>query len=145
MSANLTAVANLLGGHRLLRKRVATDLDFVELGSRGLPYSSLSHFSRVLQIPVRQMAEWLPVTERTLARYAASEQLNRPVSEHLIQLARLFARGEQVFGDRKKFRTWLELPSRLLGGRAPVALLSSPLGLELVTDELGRIEHGVYI
>jgi len=144
MPAELSDIVRILGGRKLLKKRIVSSLDLVELGSQGLPFSSLSHFTHTFAIPMRQMADSLPVTERTLMRYSESQQLSRVVSEHLIQLARVFALGLQVFGAKDKLLTWLTLPSKPLGDRTPLSLLSSPIGLELVSDELGRIEYGVY-
>ena len=38
--------------------------------------------------------------------------------------------------------TWIDQPSTALGGQSPKSLLSSRFGIDMVLDELTRIEHG---
>jgi putative toxin-antitoxin system antitoxin component (TIGR02293 family) len=69
--------------------------------------------------------------------------LNRVVSEHILQLAEVAARGVEVFGDKAAFLAWLHHANTALGHQTPVSLLSSRFGAEIVLDELGRLEHGI--
>jgi putative toxin-antitoxin system antitoxin component (TIGR02293 family) len=55
----------------------------------------------------------------------------------------LYEYGIEVFGDRDNFNIWLNSRSIALGGRSPKELLDTKFGIDLVKDELGRIEHGV--
>ena len=50
----------------------------------------------------------------------------------------------QVFGLPSLADGWLHRPNPALGGRSPVALLSTSEGVEAVETVLTRIEHGVY-
>jgi putative toxin-antitoxin system antitoxin component (TIGR02293 family) len=58
-------------------------------------------------------------------------------------LVMLYEYGIEVFGDRDNFNIWLNSRSIALGGRSPKELLDTKFGIDLVKDELGRIEHGV--
>ena len=55
----------------------------------------------------------------------------------------LFRKGEEVFGSEENYFTWLSAKNISLGGKAPRALLGSSVGINLVRDELSRIEHGI--
>lgn len=55
----------------------------------------------------------------------------------------LFNKGEDVFGSRAGFISWLESPNPALGGAAPVGFIDNTFGIGLAKDELTRIEHGV--
>lgn len=140
---NPAAVLELLGGPRAFRGKFQTTLDLVDLGEKGLTKASLLELAEYLELSTAEMARLLPITERTIQRYSRSTRLSRAVSEHLMEIARVAVRGVEVFGDKAKFLTWMQRPSVALGRRKPIELLASKLGIDLVIDELGRIEHGL--
>ena len=140
----LAQVAEVLGGEKVLGKKLQSKMDLVELGSRGVTKDAVSHLAQYLSLSWKQMASILPVTERTLLRCAPKRHLSATVSEQVLQIAEAVALGTQVFGSRDRFLSWLSQPSTALADRAPLELLGSRFGTELVMDELGRIEHGVY-
>jgi putative toxin-antitoxin system antitoxin component (TIGR02293 family) len=138
-----TAVLELLGGSKSFRGKYETTLDLVDLGEKGLTKASLLELANFLELSTAQMAHLLPVTERTIQRYSRSTRLSRSVSDHLLAIARTAVRGIEVFGDKEKFLAWLQRSNVALGRRKPMELLASTLGIDLVLDELGRIEHGL--
>lgn len=116
----------------------------IELGRRGLTKSALVNLASRLGLPPGQMARFLPVTERTIQRYSSKDRFNQAVSEQLLQIAQVADAGERLFGNRERLLAWLNLPNTALGGTAPIDLLDSRFGAEMVLDLLGRIEYGVY-
>jgi len=140
----LSGIAKILGGQRVLHKRIQNRLDLIELSDRGVTKSALSHLAKYMCFSMSQMAELLPVTERTLQRYAPNEHFNRVVSEQILQIAQVAAKGAEVFEDKDKLLSWMNHPNTALGNRSPMSLLSSRFGTEMVLDELGRIDHGVF-
>ena len=136
-------VADILGGEKVLGRALKSRMDFVELGGAGVTKDAASHLASYLSLSLAGMATLLPVTGRTLQRYAARKRLSQAVSEQVLQLAEVVAFGAEVFGSRENFLSWLSLPSAALGHKKPIDLLASRFGAELVTDELGRIAHGI--
>ena len=53
-------------------------------------------------------------------------------------------RGIAVFGERKKFLMWLNIPNRALGNKPPDSFMQSISGMQRILDILVQIEHGVY-
>ena len=139
----LSRVVRILGGRKVLRRSISTRLDMVALGSHGISKLALLRLADYLGLSVSEMACLLPVTERSIQRYAPSKHFNRMVSEHILQIAEVAARGTEVFGDRELFLSWLNHQSPALAHCTPHSLLASRFGAELVLDELGRMEHGV--
>ena len=137
------AVLEALGGPKSFRGKFETTLDLVDLGEKGLTKASLLELADFLELSTADLASLLPITARTIQRYSRSTRLSRAVSDHLLEIARVAVRGIDIFGDRQKFLAWLSRASVPLGGRRPVDLLASTLGIGLVADELGRIERGV--
>ena len=55
----------------------------------------------------------------------------------------MVARAEEAIGDVEKARRWLRKPNRGLRGRTPLELLENDVGVRIVEQTLGRIEHGL--
>lgn len=83
------------------------------------------------------------LTVRTLQRKKPDEFVSPEASERAILIGKLYFKGEQVFGDREKFKTWMNSPNNLLNGKIPNNLLDTITGITIVTDELLRIEYGI--
>lgn len=119
-------------------------IDLVELSRKGIKKSALPNLSEALDIPMKRLAKLLPVTERTLQRRATDSLLNSSTSQQVILLGQLIARGEEIFGDRQTFQNWVKQPNTALGGYTPLNMMDTTIGIQLVMDVLGRVEHGVY-
>ena len=110
----------------------------------GLSRGSLDVLMRHTGISLPELAEILEVTDRTLRRYDSTEVLNKRLSERAFEIARLYARGEEVFGDGASFRQWMDTEVPALGHQRPKSFLDTSMGIQMLMDELGRIEHGVF-
>lgn len=139
----LTNLSRVLGGRELLQAEIKSPMDLVELSRRGISRAALNHLIGYAELTLTQMASLLPITERTIQRYDFNEFFNATVSEQILAIARLFARGEQVFGAKSKFLDWLHAENPALARKKPFDLLTSRFGNDMVSDELGRIEHGL--
>ena len=142
-----SAVAKKLGGKRVLRREITSELDLVEAVRAGLPSSALDHLMDELTEWVDSQAEVYRVvgSVRTLQRKRAERTtLSADESDRLVRLARLLVRTEEALGDEEKAHRWLSRPNRALGGQRPLTLLDSDAGALAVERVLGRIEHGIY-
>ena len=87
--------------------------------------------------------ELLGISLKTSLRYARE---NKPLlakhAEMVFKLMALYKKGIEVFGDRDQFNNWLQKPAFGLGEQIPFTLLSMSTGIDLVMDELYRIEFG---
>jgi putative toxin-antitoxin system antitoxin component (TIGR02293 family) len=73
-----------------------------------------------------------------------TESLNQDQTGRTWKFAEILTRATSVFGSRTAAEAWLALPAVGLDQRRPIDLLTTPAGVELVEDFLGRIEYGVY-
>lgn len=93
---------------------------------------------------MKEWANYLHLSERTLQRYRKEKKVFEPLqSEKILELALLQKRGIEVFGNPDKFNLWIETVNIALGSVKPKELLDNSFGIELIKDELTRIEHGV--
>jgi putative toxin-antitoxin system antitoxin component (TIGR02293 family) len=139
----LSKIGKILGGQKVLHMRIQKRQDLMTLGLHGVTKGALLNLARYLSVSMNQIAELLPITERTIQRYNRSQHFNQAVSEQILQIAEVIAKGVEVFEDKNNFLAWMQQRNVALGNKPPLSLLSSRFGTEMVLDELGRIEHGV--
>lgn len=136
-------VATILGGPEVLKSSPKDSLEWVYLIRRGLPKQSLIKLVEFMGLFTAQAVAFLPISQRTIQRYTDDDVYNKEISEHLVLIAELFQKGIDVFGSKELFKEWLELPLFALGGKIPISLLDTVIGIELIEDELLRLEYGV--
>ncbi len=111
---------------------------------KGLKRGALDNLMAKSGLDIYEMADILEVTDRTLRRYEEDEILNKRLSERAVEIAMLYSRGEEVFGDRSSFQQWMQSEVPALGHRVPKSFLDTSVGIQMLLDVLGRIEHGVF-
>lgn len=100
-------------------------------------FISLSEFS----FPVIEKV--LNKTIKTFTSYKKNQTvLDATVSEKLLKFFSLYNKGLALFGNIEEFNKWISEPSFGLGNQVPRDLLETVTGIELVSNELSRIEFG---
>ncbi len=90
-----------------------------------------------------QLAEVFDTSLKTFQRYEREQKkLNPQDSEKVLKITALFQQGEAVFGSVDAFRRWMDKPAYGLGNQVPFTLLHTSGGIDLIMDELIRIEYG---
>jgi putative toxin-antitoxin system antitoxin component (TIGR02293 family) len=138
------AVDDLLGGPRVLSTTPRSALDWVAVIRRGIPSSAVDALTGVTHLSQTELAAAVGIPARTLARRKREGRLTSEESSRLIRLARVIARGEEVFEDLDAAVDWLKSANAALAGTTPLSLLDTDIGAESVMDTLGRIEQGVF-
>jgi putative toxin-antitoxin system antitoxin component (TIGR02293 family) len=126
-----------------LKETIRTPFDLVKLGGKGVSKGAVTRLASHLSIRLQEMAPLLSVNLRTIQRYNTEKVFNRFVSERVLRIALVVSKGEEILGSGEQFNTWLKESNRVLGGKKPFDLLVSDFGIDMVLDELGRIEHGI--
>lgn len=122
----------------------ATDFDILQLTRNGLKKSLLLSLAKKISLTLQELADIMHISERTLQRYDDDAIIKTEYAEKAVELARLYTRGEDVFGSLDKFKTWMKTPLHVFKGETPVSLLDTSVGFDIVFKELGRIEHGIF-
>ena len=118
--------------------------DFIELSRNGIDKKSLLHLANTIGFTLEELAAVLHVSERTVQRYALNKKLNSEISAKAIQLAKLYAKGEAIFGSLEGFKQWMNHPNVALAQKTPKELLDTTFGFQLLNEELIRIEYGIF-
>ena len=112
---------------------------------RPLKKRHVIFISNKLGLQQKDTAELIGVSVRTYQRQRRTADITNAASENVLKLAELYEIGLTTFdNDEESFLTWLNASIPALNNEKPITLLSSNLGIELVKDELLRIEHGIY-
>ena len=130
--------------YSLLGGRFSNDFDIVKLARQGFPKRLLLALAKKISLNIQELANILHISERTLQRYGDNEIIKTEYAEKAVELARLYTRVEEVFGSMDKFKLWVKYPNFVFNGEAPVSLLDTSAGFDMVFKELGRIEHGIF-
>ena len=134
----------LLGGRSVLGHSLETGMDRFELSRSGVPKRALLSLVANLNFTVRAMSNLLNITERTIQRKRDDDLLDGSTSEQVIQIAEVYSRGTEVFASGQNFQEWMTTESLALGGKRPMELLPSRYGAQMILDEIGRIEQGIF-
>jgi len=137
-------LVDVLGGMKVLGRRVGTLAELRETVRSGLPYAALIAVREKLGLRATEAAAAIHLPQRTVARRRRERRLRADESDRLLRLARVGAQTAAVLGSDEKAAAWLRRPNRALEGRTPLELLDSDLGARQVEDLLGRIEHGLF-
>lgn len=119
-------------------------LNLIEIVRQGIKFSNFTDLVKLSPFNLSEWSGFLHLSDRTMQRYKKEKTTFSNIhSEKILQITLLFNYGVEVFGNKKKFNTWLETENLALGQIKPKDLLDSSFGIDLVKDELTRIEHGV--
>lgn len=136
-----------MGGCRWFKSLPQSRAEIHETLVKGLPYAVLVHLvDQLSALSAQALTEALGISERTLRRQR--EHPEKPMPPDLASktwlIAETLARASTVFGSRDAAERWMARPAMGLDGARPIELLRTLQGAELVTEFLGRLEHGVY-
>ena len=127
-----------------ISKKGNSSFTYIKVIRKGLQSKSIDSFIKYSSLSKKQVSKLIHISERTLQRNALDKKIDTNSSEKLIELARLFHKGIEVFESREKFIIWLNRSNEALENQSPFELMESNFGINLVIDELIRIEHGVF-
>lgn len=124
---------------------VSTDNDYtmVKKAQAGLQVSAFFDLANISGLTNQELSSLLDLSFKTIQRYQKEKKkLNALNSEQLLKLIALYQHAESVFGDVISFDRWLRKPAAGLGNTIPFKFLQTPGGIDLIQDELYRIEFG---
>jgi putative toxin-antitoxin system antitoxin component (TIGR02293 family) len=146
-SAVSPGAIEVMGGRRLFKQWPQSRAEIHGVLVKGLPYAVLLNLvDQLSALTIDDIAAAVGLSTRTLRRQ--KDQPAKPMPPDLASktwlLAETLSQAATVFGGRDAAERWLARPAMGLDGARPIDLMQTLQGAELVTEFLGRLEHGVY-
>ena len=111
---------------------------------KGINFSSFQNIAQKSNFNLRDWSTILHLSERTMQRYKKESLPFEPLqSEKILQVALIFQKGQEVFGNTDKFNKWLDEENQAIGKIKPKELLDNSFGIRMIEDELTKIEYGI--
>lgn len=110
------------------------------------PYSKFKKIADKVPFTQAEWAQILHLSERTLQRYSKDNKSFEGIYvDRILQLEKLINLGLETFTDAEALYRWLKRKKIVLGYELSFESLFHTEGINATTDEIGRIQHGVYI
>jgi putative toxin-antitoxin system antitoxin component (TIGR02293 family) len=136
------AVVKHLGGRQTLGRSLSNDSDLRDAIRQGFPHAVLPKLMTFSGLTLKELADALDLSPRSLQRRRRSGRLARFESDRLYRLARIVALAQQSLGTHERAVHWLKRGNRALGGVPPIQAIDTELGSRQVENVLGRIAYG---
>ena len=121
---------------------LSNDDNVIHLSHITYPAIAYKELKRVMGVSVKEYERIFAHTWRGITQKQDNDSVDKSHSERLLSILRIYAQGIVVFGDPDKLNLWLSSFSPALVTE-PRQLFDTILGCGKVSDELGRIEHGI--
>jgi putative toxin-antitoxin system antitoxin component (TIGR02293 family) len=139
----IAGVVSVLGGAKVVGRKVRSPEDLAERVRQGLPFAALDAVMERYEISRNVLCTILHLSPRNFLRRKDQMRLSPDESDRLYRLARVIAHANRVFEDPEESADWIRSPNVALGKQPPLTLLDTDIGVQQVDQVLGRIEHGI--
>ncbi|HNP22281.1 MAG TPA: hypothetical protein PKM63_11295 [Panacibacter sp.] len=110
------------------------------------PFKKFEKIASLVPFTQKEWANMLHLSERTLQRYAKyNTSFEGIYVDRILHLEQMIHTGLETFVKADAFYSWLKREKNVLGNLIRFESLYSTQGINDITEELGRIQHGVYI
>jgi putative toxin-antitoxin system antitoxin component (TIGR02293 family) len=109
-------------------------------------YKKFDSLSAKIPFTLKEWASVLHLSDRTLQRYAKDNKSFEGIyADRLLQIEKVINEAVKVFKKPIDFYQWLNEKHMVFGNTLSIASLQTQDGIQVLLDELGRIQQGVYI
>jgi putative toxin-antitoxin system antitoxin component (TIGR02293 family) len=119
------------------------DISLLNHSKKGLNAKAALDFLSLSGFTQDEFQETFKTTVKTIQNHITRDlTLDAALSEKLLKSFALFDKGVEIFGSANAFHKWLNAPAYGLGNRLPFDLMDTITGIQLIEEELIRIEFG---
>ena len=110
------------------------------------PYRKFERIARQVAFTQKEWAAILHLSEKTLQRYAKDNKSFEGIYvDRILQMQELIEMGLATFSSPEALYRWLKRDKAVLGELLTFDSLRNSRGIQSIIDQIGRIQHGVYI
>lgn len=109
----------------------------------GISYKNFKLLSVSIDIPNKKWAVILGISEKTMQNiHKEKRNLEQNKAEKLMSFLTLVRYGVEIFGNVNSFKQWLEYKAPALKNKAPSEYLDTTQGINMLKEQLSKIETG---
>jgi len=125
-------------------KTIKDDYSIVLNSLKGLSANVFYDLVLITGMNKNQLADDIfKLSLKTIKRYQEdNKKLNPRNSELILKLIAMYKKGAEIFGSIESFNKWLNKPAFGLGNKIPYQIMNTSTGIDLIFEELVRIEFG---
>ena len=121
----------------------SSSIDEIEFVKKGMNFENFKSFYDSFNLPNKKWAEIIGVSEKTMQSILKKKRfLDQKKTEKLLSFLSLVVYGVKVFGNRSNFKDWLHYKSPALNGLAPIDYVDTFQGINMLKEQLFKIESG---
>ena len=143
---DIDKITQLLGGAAILGKEVRTPLELSTLLRHGLPTAVLTSLTRHLA-PDAPLVDFVLTPRGGPASVTSSSsargRISTEQSSRIYRVAAALAHAIDTLGSATAAKAWLTSKQDIFDGAAPLQLLETDVGHEIVQTALGQLDHGI--
>ena len=123
-------------------KYIGSEKALIENSRKGIEKNLLMEILSQANLSLNEFASYLHISSRMIQKKGHHEKFSPAVSERALYIARLYQRGENIFGDRDKFSMWMNTENPSMGSVKPKSYLDTYSGIQLLMNKINGIAHG---
>ncbi|WP_255496171.1 antitoxin Xre/MbcA/ParS toxin-binding domain-containing protein [Mucilaginibacter sp. FT3.2] len=141
-TAMVSYVSDFEGAY--IRQPKYTDaISLLNTSKKGLEAKTALDFLSLSGFTQDEFQETFKTTVKTIQNHVSRDlKLDAALSEKLLKSFALFDIGIELFGSGQAFHQWLTTPAYGLGNRLPFDMMDTITGIQLIEEELIRIQFG---
>jgi len=132
--------------HKVLSKYepfFQNNISLLNKAKKGLQPEAVFDFISISDLPGKSIEHALNKSMKSFQNYKEKRtMLDTVTSEKLLKLFALYRKGAEVFGSIDDFSHWISRPAYGLGNQVPIDIIDTMTGIDLINEELVRIEYG---
>lgn len=136
-------IALVLGGEKVLKRRIRSLDDLREAVAHGLPKATLRQCVSYVFPERREARQMMAQIVRPATFKRRHAVLEPEESERVERLARVVATAEHVWDDKEDARAFLLTPHPILRSERPIDVARTELGAREVEELLMQLMHGL--
>jgi len=133
-----------LTSHHMLHTSIDKGKILNQLASTKESYLIIDELKEITGLNLGFLAQQVfEITPKTLSSYREKgKYLPKRSVENSIKLKELYHKGQELFGSTDAFNKWLNTKSYGLDYMVPISLIGYSTGIDIIYEELSRIEFG---
>lgn len=118
--------------------------ELIEAVRDGLPFAAFEELRKALELSNEKLAGLLNIPRRTVTKRKSQGTFTPTESNAISRVARVYREAAMFLEDPVRARRWLKSSLPALRGAAPLELLDTDPGAQVVSELIRQLAWGIY-